>query len=120
MVGDRPVAKNQSIWLPGFVREHGDGPNLLRRWWFIECHIEGPAIVLPRDGTNFLRFGLSEDPDDFLWPVTVGRKAVGTIVLSDCLFDSCQFSDIGITGGPGLMAQAREAWTGLGDSPRGT
>ena len=107
---ERPIIKGETIWLPGFARERGVAPNTIRGFWFVKCTFQGPAIVLPINGTQFMAYSMDGDPDDFLWPIQQTRDTRGVIAFDDCLIDDCFFADIGITGPPQVMDAVRRSF----------
>lgn len=73
---------------------------------FTDCQIEGPAVMLVLEGTQFDRtnFGpTGGDLRNILFRPMSGQRAIGAIPVRNCTFRNCQFHTLGITGGEDLL-----------------
>jgi len=73
---------------------------------FIDCVIEGPALMLVLesnhfDGTNFGPTG--GDVRGMLFRSLNGTMAIGAIPVRNCTFRDCRFHGLGITGSDDLL-----------------
>lgn len=81
---------------------------VLRGLSFLDCQINGPAILyfqncIVTDITT--KYG----PDHVLWELKPGRRLVGAVVADACTFENCMFHGIGIAGSPRQIKEWREA-----------
>lgn len=81
------------------------GGALLDNRTFTECVIEGPALMLVLEGTQFsgTNFGPTGDDMRNMLFQPMGGGAIGAIPVRNCTFDRCQFQAIGITGNETLL-----------------
>ncbi|MGZ9100815.1 MAG: hypothetical protein ACXW3O_14030 [Brevundimonas sp.] len=73
---------------------------------FVNCDIEGPAVMLVQDGNLFegTNFGPSGgDMRNMLFRPLSGKMAIGAIPVSNCVFRNCRFHALGITGGDDVL-----------------
>jgi hypothetical protein len=91
---DSRIRKRERIRLP-LLAVNG----VLADYTFVECRIEGPAVVVTPD-CQFVDNTFADHPTAFLWPVdTEARPAIsGIFILSKCLFEGCLFVNVGFAG----------------------
>lgn len=73
---------------------------------FVDCHIIGPAVLLPLGeiGMNDCQF--PADRDVIFWRVDPEHPDVmGAIGISNCSFERCRFDRIGMAGLPKFYDQ---------------
>lgn len=80
---------------------------LLQGRTFRGCRLQGPAILLLSSGIRFddCNFG---DPDGDMRNLVLrptGPRALGTLPMRDCLFEGCEFFNVGFTGSNDLLDQ---------------
>lgn len=74
---------------------------------FVDCLIEGPALMLVQDGTHFegVDFGpCGGDLRGMLFRSLSGAAAIGSIPVKNCTFRNCRFHTLGFTGSETLLA----------------
>jgi hypothetical protein len=71
-----------------------DSP-VLDRMSLRECRIFGPAVLVPVGGTQLKNSSLGGPPQSVLWPLPDLQTVVGAIVASGCVFDGCEFFNVG-------------------------
>ena len=74
--------------------------NTLQGLTFQNCRIVGPAILIPVGNTRILS-SRWEAPgiDAIFWEIQPERsQVVGAVVVVDCVFSGCSFSEIGLAG----------------------
>ena len=74
---------------------------LIRGKTFIDCTIEGPAVLLALDGVNFDACNMgyaSAGPRSLILMPMAKYSVVGPIAVADCLFKGCSFFAVGYTG----------------------
>ena len=89
--------RDQTVWLCDLVRES----ILLDGVTFENCHILGPAVLVPFENDSFVRttFQADSSPDDVLWEVPPTRKAlIGAIPMRNCRMVSCKTTNVGFAG----------------------
>ncbi len=82
------------------------GGAVLENRTFVDCQIEGPAVMLALEGVLFdgVNFGaVGGDMRNMLFQPMSGRMAIGAIPVRNCTFRNCQFQTLGITGGEELL-----------------
>ncbi len=80
---------------------HAGGGQTLENRVFVDCVIDGPALVLILEGTAFegVDFGPSRgDLRGMLFQSLNGTMAIGSIPLRNCTFRNCRFHNLGFTG----------------------
>jgi hypothetical protein len=78
---------------------------------FVDCVIDGPALVLVLDGTQFdgVDFGPCDgDIRGMLFRSLNGTMAVGSIPVRNCVFRNCRFHNVGFTGNDDLLRMLSE------------
>lgn len=106
-LGDGPVYEREPIWLPQLVaRSLAAGQPEIVGKTFIECRIEGPAVLLAVGGCDFDGCDMGYHGGDvrnlLLRPVGP-QKVIGAIAFRDCVFRRCQFAGVGFTGAPAFL-----------------
>ena len=117
-IGPGPEYRSGSIWLPQLFLEtrRAGGANIEGRT-FIECLIEGPAVLLPLSGCNFDECNMGDahgDPRNLMLSPVGPQRVTGTIVIKDCKFIRCRFLGVGFTGPQGFLT---DMIAGLGGAP---
>lgn len=76
------------------------GVGLIRDRVFRGCRLQGPAILLVSSGVSFddVNFGDSGGDIRNLILRPVGDRALGTVPVRDCVFEGCEFFNVGFTG----------------------
>src|SRR5438309_804866 len=75
-------------------------PGVIEGYTFLGCQINGPAVVLTQ-GCRISHSHLDGDIDAILWEVPASRPTIiGALLVKDCVFDGCRFSNVGFTGPP--------------------
>lgn len=68
---------------------------------FIDCRLEGPAVMLALDGLNFdgVDFGYTQGDirNIVLYPASPSG-VIGAIPVRNCVFKDCEFYAVGFTG----------------------
>ncbi|MBN2128441.1 MAG: hypothetical protein JW741_03055 [Sedimentisphaerales bacterium] len=101
-----PLLKDLSIRLADLTREDF----VIRKKTFENCHIYGPAIILPKGTTTILRATFEKSPDiSFL--ETSNKKVWGAVTLYDCTIIDCALHKISIMGSAEQIARWKAAWS---------
>ena len=81
------------------------GVPLIKGRTFRGCRLVGPAIVMAALGTRFedTNFGDPRGDAKNLCLRPMGDRATGAIVLQDCVFDGCEFKEVGFTGSDSFL-----------------
>lgn len=98
----------------------GGGGVVLENRTFINCDIEGPAVMLALDGVYFVdtNFGpTAGDLRGMLFRSLNGRTAIGAIPVRNCTFRNCRFHALGITGSEDLLQQLVEQVRTVDETP---
>jgi hypothetical protein len=103
-LGDGPTYEREQIWLPQLMAQSlRDGKPEIVGKTFIDCRIEGPAVLLAADGCDFdacdMGFTGGDVRNLLLRPVGP-QKVIGAISFRNCTFRRCAFFAVGFTGGP--------------------
>ncbi|HYC97162.1 hypothetical protein [Brevundimonas sp.] len=103
-LGDGPTYEREQIWLPQLAAQAiSSGNPLIDGKTFIDCRIEGPAVLLPVDGCDFDACDMGYAGGDLrnllLRPVGP-QKVIGAIAFRNCTFRRCVFVAVGFTGSP--------------------
>ncbi|MGA0545353.1 hypothetical protein ACO2Q1_08770 [Brevundimonas sp. VNH65] len=85
----------------------GQGVGIIRDRVFRGCRLQGPAILLISVGCSFddVNFGDSGGDIRNLILYPAGARALGTVPIRDCVFDGCEFINVGFTGDRGFLDQ---------------
>lgn len=89
------------------IAAHGAAPGIITGRTFRGCRIQGPAVMLVSSGVHFddCNFG---DPDGKMTNLVLrptGNRALGTVPVRDCLFEGCEFFNVGFTGSEEVVRQ---------------
>ena len=117
-LGPGPEYRSGSIWLPQlFLETRRAGISNIEGRTFIDCLIEGPAVLLPLSGCNFDGCNMGDahgDPRNLRLSPAGPQRVTGTIPIKDCKFIRCRFLGVGFTG-PQSFLDGMVA--GLGGAP---
>jgi len=106
-IGDGPVYEKVNIWLPQLIAEAmSDRRNLIENRTFVDCRIEGPAVLLAAGGCEFDACDMGWSGGDIrnLLLAPVGpEKVIGAIAFRNCAFRRCSFFAVGFTGAPEFL-----------------
>jgi hypothetical protein len=84
-----------------------EGIGMIRDRVFRGCRLQGPAILLVSTGCRFDEVNFGDSGGDMrnliLYPA--GDRALGTIPLRDCVFEGCEFFNVGYTGQRAFLEQ---------------
>lgn len=74
---------------------------------FRGCRLQGPAVLLVSAGVHFddVNFGDAGDDARNLVLRAAGRLALGTLPVRECLFEGCEFYNVGFTGEDAFLDQ---------------
>lgn len=83
----------------------GTRPGIIEGRTFRRCRLQGPAIVLVSVGVQFESSNFGDSGGDIrnLLLQPVGDRAMGTIPMRDCLFEGCEFYNVGFTGSQSVI-----------------
>jgi hypothetical protein len=84
------------------------GESVLSGVTFVNCRIEGPAVMLPLSGCNFdrINFGYSRgDIRNLVLRPASPNGVIGAIGVQDCKFIGGEFFAIGFTGEEAFLDQ---------------
>ena len=102
VVGPGPEYRGMNIWLPQMNLEaRRTGQTNIERRTFIDCIIEGPAVILPLSGCDFDSCDMGDaqgDPSNLLLRPVGPQRVTGAIPMVDCKFIRCRFWGVGFTG----------------------
>ncbi len=80
---------------------------LLDGFTFLKCHIEGPAVIV-LSGSRFIGNDLGASSDVLLWELPGDRlNKVGVILAQHCVFEECEFRNVGIAGPRRIVEELR-------------
>ncbi|CAN5302353.1 hypothetical protein BH10PSE1_BH10PSE1_13070 [soil metagenome] len=104
---DGPTYEREQIWLPQLIAQsmsRGSAEIAGRR--FVDCRIEGPAVLLAVEGCDFDACDMGWSGGDIrnllLRPVGP-EKVIGAIAFRNCTFLRCSFFAVGFTGSPAFL-----------------
>jgi uncharacterized protein YjbI with pentapeptide repeats len=74
---------------------------------FKGCRVEGPAVMLVLDGTQFeaTNFGNSKGNMANMVLRPAANMAIGAIPVRNCIFDGCEFHALGFSGNEAILEQ---------------
>jgi hypothetical protein len=77
---------------------------------FVDCQVNGPALIVPRD-SEFTDCGWdTNDVEALLWEIAPSRTIViGPVLVERCRFLACRFTRVGIAGPAAAITQWRES-----------
>jgi hypothetical protein len=84
------------------IADYADEKMVVDGWVFYCCDVQGPAVLIPGDNTIIHRYRFQgarteEDLDKFYWEVPDDKvEVVGAILARNCLFEKCEFINIGL------------------------
>ena len=84
------------------------GPqSTIEGYTFNNCFVRGPAVIVVQNDT-FSNSTFQGDPEAMLWPILPPRTSViGAILVKDCTFERCVFSNVGFAGPPEFIESFR-------------
>lgn len=107
--GAGPVYRDLDIWLPLLMHEIAQtGVFSLDGKTFINCRLNGPAVIVPVFGCQFnnCNMGAPEgDMRNLMFQPLGPTRITGAIAFRDCVFEGCEFIGIGYTGVPEFLEQ---------------
>jgi len=106
-LGDGPTYEREQIWLPQLIAQTiSAGQGLIEGKTFIDCRLEGPAVMMPVGACEFDACDMGYSGGDvrnlMLAPVGA-EKVIGAIAFRDCTFRRCKFFAVGFTGSPTFL-----------------
>ena len=108
-IGPVPEHNGGTIWLPQLNMEtRRAGLVNIEGRTFVDCLIEGPAVMLPLSGCHFDGCDLGDahgDPSNLLLKPVGAERVTGAIPVVDCKFIRCRFWGVGFTGRQGFLDQ---------------
>ena len=94
MAGQRQLHRGETLRVSQLAGDRG----LIENHRFEECHLVGPAVVVPL-GSTFTSTNFAEAAVDIVWEVDIEhRKPIGAIAFKDCEVVSFQFTNVGFAG----------------------
>ncbi len=99
-----PAFRNQEVALTELVSTENA---VLDRMTFSECRIFGPAVLVLVAGSQLTNSNLGGPPDAILWPLPDVSTIVGAVVANACVFDHCEFFNIGFGMPPDQIPAVR-------------
>lgn len=109
MIGTGPRYEGQHIWLPQLVVEAARrGEPAIKGKTFVDCFLEGPAVLLPIAGCQFDGCNMGDimgDARNLLLAPVSPQKVTGTVPFEQCSFINCRFEKVGFTGTPSFLDQ---------------
>jgi hypothetical protein len=90
-----------------FAAANGAAPGVIVDRTFTGCRIQGPAVMLVSAGVRFndVNFGSPDGEMRNLVLRPAGERAYGTIPMRNCVFDGCEFYNVGFTGPEDILNQ---------------
>lgn len=75
-------------------------PEMITGRTFRRCRLQGPAVLLASSGVQFDNTNFGDGKGDIrnLLLRPMGDHAFGTVPMRDCVFDNCEFYNVGFTG----------------------
>ena len=85
---------------------------------FVDCTIEGPALMLVLENVSFDRTNFGPTGGDLRNMLfrPLGEMGIGAIPVRNCTFTNCRFLTLGITGNDELLNMLVEQVTTVDDS----
>lgn len=80
--------------------------NTVRNKVFDDCYIYGPAVAVIT-GTTEIRNNNFDGSPDSIFIITTNQTVWGTIVLDNCIFTNCKFSNVGFIGDATTIAKIK-------------
>ncbi len=101
-LGPGPEYNKVSIWLPQLFMETRQAGSLnIEDRTFVDCLIEGPAVLLPMEGCNFDSCNMGDvqgDPRNLMLRPAGPQRVIGAVPMKNCKFLRCRFLGVGFTG----------------------
>jgi hypothetical protein len=85
---------------------------VLEDYTFIDCHINGPAIIVMDRArpSRLTRNELGGTADRILWEITPDRGIVlGLVIARNCTFERCTFLNVGWAGNRNQLDEIRNS-----------
>ena len=99
--------EKKKIWLPRLIFDvMNAGEPVIKNKTFVDCYLEGPAVLLAAGGVEFdgCDMGVTGGDVRNLLLTPVGpEKVIGPIAFQDCKFKNCRFFAVGFTGSPDFI-----------------
>ena len=118
LLGPGPEVTKASVWLPQlFMETSRAGAPIVENRTFIDCLIEGPAVLLPLEGCHFDGCNMGDaqgDPRNLLLQPAGPQRVTGAVPLKHCTFINCRFLGVGFTGSKAYLDEMTAA---LGGAP---
>ena len=118
LLGPGPEYKGVAVWLPQlFMETSRAGSLVIENRTFIDCLIEGPAVLLPLEGCHFDGCNMGDaqgDPRNLLLQPVGPQRVTGAVPLKHCTFINCRFLGVGFTGSKAYLDEMTAA---LGGAP---
>ena len=114
-LGEGPIYTGEQIWLPQLgAQAMAARTPVITGKTFIDCRIEGPAVLAALGACEFDACDLGYSSGDIrnLLLGPVGEKITGAVVFQECKFQRCAFFAVGFTGAPAFLKQFEGIRTG--------
>ena len=100
------------------ARMQAGGGAVIEGRTFVECTIEGPALMLVLENVSFDRTNFGPTGGDMRNMLfrPMGDMGIGAIPVRNCTFTNCRFLTLGITGNDQLLEMLIEQVTTVDDS----
>lgn len=75
---------------------------------FVDCRLEGPAVIAILSGCQFVRTDFGYPGDDLgriVWRTESRKGVVGALPFRNCRFEGCSFFATGFTGPEDFLQQ---------------
>jgi hypothetical protein len=99
-----PAFHNQDLVLTDLVSTEN---SVLDRMTLRQCRIFGPAVLVPVAGSQLINSNLGGPSEAILWPLPNLNLIVGAVVAHACVFDQCEFINIGFGMAPEQIQAVR-------------
>jgi hypothetical protein len=102
----RTTFEKEAVWLPSLAVQHWNaGETVIEGKTFVDCVIEGPAVMAVMNGTVFesCAMGMTTDMRHLLYRPLSRDKLAGVVGMSNCRFVRCRFVQVGFTGSDQLL-----------------
>ena len=113
-IGPGPEYTGARIWLPQLLVEAGQqGEYEIVGRTFVDCVLEGPAVMAPIAGCHFDDCHLGAhggDPRILMLTPLSEAGVVGPIPFRNCTFRRCTFVGVGYTGAPQFLQQLQDMY----------
>ena len=113
LLGPGPEYKSVAVWLPQlFMETSRAGSLVIENRTFIDCLIEGPAVLLPLEGCHFDGCNMGDahgDPRNLMLSPQGPQRVTGPIPFKNCQFINCNFLGVGFTGSSAFLDNMAKA-----------